>query len=163
MGSIEGGFTMYIEFLSPSPKATQQEHMTREIGAALITAGFAKEVAAPSFQVQPAPVSFGVFKGSLEATPTALFCRCNNSPCNGRTDHYIGKPDAQSIAQGFTARLCVHAKAEPLPAEILAAYRAAYKPSPYGWSTGTPGIAAQQSPAQPRGRIDARGNRVKEQ
>jgi len=127
---------MYIEFLAPSPKAGQQEHVAREIGASLIVAGFAKEITqAPP----PAKVTFGVFKGGMETTPIALSCTCYTC---GRQDHYIGAPDKESLARDFFARLCIHAKSLELPESVRADYAQQYKPSPRGWSSGVPGINA---------------------
>lgn len=127
---------MYIEFLAPSPKAGQQEHVAREIGASLIVAGFAKEIP----QAPPTPkITFGVFKGGMDATPIALSCTCYTC---GRQDHYIGAPDKESIARGFLARLCIHAKAFEVPENVRADYARQYNPSPFGWATGVPSINA---------------------
>jgi len=127
---------MYIEFLAPSPKAGQQEHVAREIGASLIVAGFAKEIP----QAAPTPkVTFGVFKGGMAETPIALSCTCYTC---GRQDHYIGAPDKVSVDRDFFARLCIHAKAHELPESVRADYARQYKPSPCGWSSGVPGITA---------------------
>jgi hypothetical protein len=149
---------MYIEFLAPSPKQGQTEHISREAGVPLIAAGFAKEVSAPPRNI--VPVIFGVFKGALETTPIALFCKCDNC---GRSDHYIGVPDVQSIAQGFTARLCVHAKSTPVPEDVRQAYAAVYKPNPLGWNSGVPGISAPSAstPGEQRYGLGAGGKILK--
>ena len=130
---------MYIEFLAPSPKAGQHEHVAREIGNPLVAAGFAKEVPTP---VAPPRVEFGLFRGALSSTPLGIYCRC--SKC-GRRDDYIGASDAESIAQNFLARLCIHAKNLQVPEDVREAYareRAKSAVNGGGWRAGVPGINA---------------------
>jgi hypothetical protein len=149
---------MLVEFCSPSPKQGTREHVSREVATALIVAGFAKEIVAPpaTFQVAPVPIEFGIFRGALATTPTTLYCRCNQAPCNGRTEHYIGAPDAESIAKNFSARLCIHAKSLAVPEDVQAAYAQLHIPSPNGWRSGVPGINAPSgsTPGEQRYGID---------
>jgi hypothetical protein len=43
---------MFIEFLAPSPKAGIKEHVSRETGAALVAAGFAKPAPIPDSDIR---------------------------------------------------------------------------------------------------------------
>jgi hypothetical protein len=157
---------MHIEFLPPSPKAGLTEHVAREIGAGLIVAGFAREIPPEVFQVTTAPLEFFVHRALFADGFSSLCCRCNNAPCNGRIERYIGKPDAASIAQGFTARLCVHAKSAVVPEDVRAEYARLYKPQRAGWNSGTPGIMAEVSGntarnGEPQYGVDGNGRPLK--
>lgn len=127
----------HITYQPPSPKAGTSEHVSRETANALIAAGFAVEIQPAPIPLKP--VEYGVFKGALQNTPVALYCRC--ATC-GRRDDYIGTPDAESIAVNFVSRLCAHAKNTVVPEHIRAAYEQEFTPSPLGWRSGVPGINA---------------------
>lgn len=122
---------MHIEFIAPSPKAGTQDHVSREVGITLIAAGFAKEVAAPEFNVRAKDPLFEiVVSKSTEHKGAVLRAIC---PKCGRTDTYPGRPGKENIESNFLNFLCVHFRGMAVPDDIVKAYGAAYVPD--GWAT----------------------------
>jgi hypothetical protein len=120
---------MFIEFLAPSPKQGQQEHVAREIGAGLIVAGFAKEVAAPpapEFNVRPKEPFFEIVVSKFSEYNTAIL-RATCPKC-GRADSYPGRPGKENIERNFLKFLCVHFRTVPMPQELMDAYATKYRP-----------------------------------
>jgi len=71
---------MYIEYVSPSPKAGIKEHVSREVAAAIVAAGLAKEVnLTPEERLA---LRFGNYGKPPAAAPTPTW-NCIRSPYTG--------------------------------------------------------------------------------
>lgn len=114
---------MYIEFLAPSPKAGQKEHVSIPTGTALITAGFAHEIPVPGAPIPRPHKTF--FELVIAKTHSGAMLRAVCERC-GRSDCYQGKPSR--IAEIFLPYLCVHFRGVELSKETIAVYAANVQP-----------------------------------
>lgn len=119
---------MYVQFLDPSPKAPAREHVSREVGAALIAAGFAFETqmtpeeraALESTNKTNCPaVTWGVTTGNFTGL-VVITGRCSHPNC--ATVRYEGSAKHAAEVKFF------HQHATPpesVPDAIVRVYKAA--------------------------------------
>jgi hypothetical protein len=129
---------MKIRFLT-GPKSGQTDHVeNNSTTQTLINLGHIEVVteAPPA----PLPVSFGVIFGYHNSGAT-LQTTC---PTCHRTDHYVGKPDRETIARDFLPFLCVHANGVEVPEQTRLAYSGAWRFTTFA-GPGTRGEVSQNT------------------
>lgn len=126
---------MYIEFLHPSPKAGQKEHVSKEDAHTLVLAGFAQYAVEPAAPIKPP--FFGIHVGAMSGAISLQF-KCE--ACQ-RVDYY-GGPATDDNFVAIERMLCAHAKQTGgLPQSARDAYRAALKDKVPATSVGTANAA----------------------